>query len=131
MKYMDFQIVFNISKVKKTCKLIGQIHFWVQLEKEVLKFFWQNHKSNYGVSFNTQKGTHWWINFFSKSILLIYFRALFEKLDSFPEIQAICYFRALTTPKKNFILKLQLPWISYYMQKTNFLPQIVFEILKF
>ena len=56
----------------------------------------------------------------------------------FPEILAICYFRALwacqaylTTPKKNFMIKLQLPWISYCMQKANYLPQIVFEILKF
>ena len=50
----------------------------------------------------------------------------------------ICYFRALwtcqaclTTPKKIFIIKSQLSWTSYYMQKANFLPQIVFEILKF
>ena len=35
------------------------------------------------------------------------------------------------TQEKNFIIKLQLPWISYYMQKSNFLPKIVFEILKF
>ena len=56
----------------------------------------------------------------------------------FPEILAICDFRALwayqaclTTHKKNFIIKLQLPWISYYMQEGSFLPQIVFEILKF
>ena len=33
--------------------------------------------------------------------------------------------------KKNFMIKLQLPQISYYMPKANFLPQIVFEILKF
>ena len=58
--------------------------------------------------------------------------------QSFQEILAICYFRGLwecqtclTTPKKNFMIKLQLPWISYYMQKANFLPQIVFVILKF
>ena len=50
----------------------------------------------------------------------------------------ICYFRALwecqaymTTPKKNFKIKLQLPLISYDMQKVNFLPQKVLEILKF
>ena len=56
----------------------------------------------------------------------------------FQEILAICYFRGLwtcqtclTPPKKNFMIKLQLPWKSYYIQKTNFLPQIVFEILKF
>ena len=34
---MGFQIVFNISKIKKPCKLIGQVHFCLQLEKEVLK----------------------------------------------------------------------------------------------
>ena len=33
--------------------------------------------------------------------------------------------------QENFVIKLQLLWISYYMQKANFLPQIVFEILKF
>ena len=60
------------------------------------------------------------------------------KQQSFPEILLICYFRALwawqvclTTSKKNFMIKLLLRWISYYMQKAKFLPQIVFEILKF
>ena len=28
------------------------------------------------------------------------------------------------------MIKLQLPWMSYYMQKANFLPQINFEILE-
>ena len=32
--------------------------------------------------------------------------------------------------QEKFMIKLQLPWISYYMQKANFLPQIAFEILK-
>ena len=27
--------------------------------------------------------------------------------------------------------KLQFPWTTYYNQKPNFLPQIIFEILKF
>ena len=74
--------------------------------------------------------------FFSKSILLIYFRALNQQ--SFRVILAICYFGALwachaclTSPKKKFMIKLQLPWISYYMQKVNLLPEIVFQILKF
>ena len=58
--------------------------------------------------------------------------------QSFPVILAICYFGALwacqaclTSPKKKFKIELQLPWISYYMQKVNLLPEIVFEILKF
>ena len=29
---MGFQIIFNILKIKKSCKLIGQIYFRVQLE---------------------------------------------------------------------------------------------------
>ena len=33
--------------------------------------------------------------------------------------------------QENFMIKLQLPWLSYYMQKANFLPQIVFGILQF
>ena len=33
--------------------------------------------------------------------------------------------------QEKFMNKLQLPRISYYMQKENFLLQIVFEILKF
>ena len=41
--------------------------------------FSADHKDKYGASFNTQKSTHWWINFFSK-----YF---------FPEILAVCYFK--------------------------------------
>ena len=56
----------------------------------------------------------------------------------FPEIMVIWYFRVLwacqaclTTTNKNFMIKLQFPWISYYMQKENFLPQLSFEILKF
>ena len=57
---MGFQIVFNISKIKKPCKLIGQINFSLQPEKEVLKkCFWQNHEGNYGASFNNQESTHW------------------------------------------------------------------------
>ena len=53
MKYVDFLIVFNILKI------IGQIHFCLHLQKEVLKkCFWQNHKANYGASFNTQKSRH-------------------------------------------------------------------------
>ena len=57
---MGFQIVFIISKIKKKpCKLIGQIHFCLQLKKDFLKKrFWENHKGNYGESFNTQKSTH-------------------------------------------------------------------------
>ena len=68
---------------------MGHIHFRLQLENEILKkYFRQNHKGNYGASFNTQKSTRWWIKLFSKSILLIYFRALLDKL-------IISYFRAL------------------------------------
>ena len=59
MKYMGFQIVFNISKTEKTPRQTDlQLHFCQQLEKEVLKFFWQNNKRNCGASFNTQKITH-------------------------------------------------------------------------
>ena len=48
---MGFQIVFNKSKIEKPCKLVGQIYFCPQLEKEVLKkCFWQNHKDNYDAS---------------------------------------------------------------------------------
>ena len=35
-----------------------------------------------------------------------------------------------TTHKNNFMIKSQLPWISYYMQKAKFLPKKVFEISK-
>ena len=56
----------------------------------------------------------------------------------FPEILVIWHFRVLsacqaclTTPNKNFTIKLQFPWISYYMQKENFIPQLIFEISKF
>ena len=33
--------------------------------------------------------------------------------------------------REKFQIKLQFQWISSYMQKAKFLPQIVFEILKF
>ena len=122
---MGFQIVFNISKIKKPCKLIGQVHFCLQLEKEVLKKCFRQITKTTMVHHLTLKKAH-----IDGSIS---FQNIF-----FPEILAICYFRALwacqtclTIPKKNFMIKLQLPWISYYMQKANFLPQIVFEILKF
>ena len=66
------------------------------------------------------------------------FGQILLKQQPLPEILAICYFRALwvcqtclATPKKNFMIKFQLPWISYYMQKANFRLQTVFEILKF
>ena len=43
MKNLKFiyPIVFNISKIKKVCKRIGQMHFHLQLEDQVLeiKFF--------------------------------------------------------------------------------------------
>ena len=72
----------HIKNWKTPCKLTGQTHFCLHFEEDLLKkCFRQNHKGNYGASFNTQKSTHWWINFFSKSILLIYFRALLDKLD--------------------------------------------------
>ena len=59
----SFQHIKNNKK--KPCELIGQIHFCLQLEKEVLKKrFWQNHKGNYRASFITQKSTHWWIILF-------------------------------------------------------------------
>ena len=109
--------------------------------------FWRNvfgritKAANYGASFNTQKSAHWWINFFFKIHIADLFWSTFGQAwlnqQLFPEILAICYFRVLwacqtylTTPKKNFMIKLQYPWISYYMQKANSLPQIVFEILK-
>ena len=117
--------------------------FLLHLEKKVLKTcFWQNHKRNYGASFNIQKSTHRWINFFFEIHIADSFQSTFGQAglnqQPFPDILTIFYFRALwacqaclPTPKKNFIIKLQLPWISYYMQKSNFLPKIVFEILKF
>ena len=58
----NHEIVLNnfqhIKNLKKHCKPIGQIHFCLHHEKEVLKCFWQNHKSNYDASFNTQKSIH-------------------------------------------------------------------------
>ena len=79
------------------------------------------------------------MNFFFKIHIAELFQSSFGQAllnqQPFPEILAICYLRALwagqaclTTPKKNFMIKLQFPWISYYMQKANFLPQIVFDI---
>ena len=138
MKCMGFQIVFNISKIKKTLQTDWPNTFLpIISERGFEEIFWQNRKGNYGASFNTQKSTRQWIHFFfSKSILLIYFRALNQQ--SFRVILAICYFGALwachaclTSPKKKFMIKLQLPWISYCMQKVNLLPEIVFQILKF
>ena len=59
MKYMGFQIVFNISKVKKNpANSLAKYIFAYNLRKRFGNFFWQNHKSNYGVSLNTQKGKH-------------------------------------------------------------------------
>ena len=53
----------------------------------------------------------------------------FKFFFSFPEMLAILYFRALwecqaclTTPKRNFMINLHLPWISYYTHRPNFLP---------
>ena len=57
MKYMGFQIVFNTLKIETSCKPIGKMHFRLQFENQVLHTLgsWQNHKGNYGVSFNTKK----------------------------------------------------------------------------
>ena len=71
------------------------------------------------------------INFFFKIHIADLFQRTFGQVrlnqQPFPEILTICYFRALwrwqtcpTTPKKNFMIKLQLPWISYSMQKQTF-----------
>ena len=132
MKYMGFQIVFNILKTKKKpTNWLANYTFACKLRKRFWRHFFGRITKATMVHHLTPKKAHWWINFFSKFILLIYFRALL----AFPVILAICYFRVLwachrclTTPKANFIIVLQLLWISYYMQKANFLPQIVFEI---
>ena len=107
------------------------------------KRFWRDvfDRSNYGASFSNQKSTHWWINFSFKINIADLFQSTFGQawLDQqlLPAILAICYFRALwacqaclTTPNKNFMIKLQLLWVSFYIQKANFLPQILFEISK-
>ena len=103
------------------------------------KRFWRDvfDRSNYGASFSNQKSTHWWINFSFKIHIADLFQSTFGQawLDQqlLPAILAICYFRALWTcqaPNKNFMIKLQLLWVSFYIQKANFLPQILFEISK-
>ena len=79
MKYMSFQIIFNILKIKEFCRLIHQMYFRPQLPNQVLQTesFWQNNEDNYGASFNTQKGTHLLTKFFQ----LIHFRTFLGKLD--------------------------------------------------
>ena len=73
------------------------------------------------------------INFFFKIHIADLFQSTFGQhwlnQQPFPDILAICYFRGLracqsclTTPNKNVMIKLQLLWTSYYMQKANFLP---------
>ena len=135
MKYIGFQIVFNIFKIKKSCKVIGQLHFRLQLENHVL----QNHKIFGRITTMVHHLTP------KKYILKIHIADIFESSfrQARPNPATICrdigdlLFQSTigmlgkTTPKKNFMIKLQFPWISYYKQKANFLPQIVFEILKF
>ena len=44
MRYMGFQIVFTILKIKKSCKLTDQMHFQLQLENQVLRTKFCRHK---------------------------------------------------------------------------------------
>ena len=145
MKYMDFQIVFNILKIKKilqtdwpnTCLPTT----W-ELDFADIMFLAESQRQLWWWSFNTQKSTHWWIKVLYKTHIADLLRSTFGQAwlnqQFFSEILAICYFRALyacqtclITSKKNFSVKLKLPWISFYMQKANLLPQKVVKILKF
>ena len=56
---MSFQIVLNILKIKKTLQTDWRNTFLpITWERDFEEMFLQNHKSNYGASFNTQKSTH-------------------------------------------------------------------------
>ena len=124
MKYMGFQIVFNISKIKQTLQIDWPNTFLpTTWEREVLKkCFWQNHKGNYGASFNTQKSTYWWINFFQNPYCWFILEHSWTSLTKPTTLS-----REMTDmpdmPDHTKMVKLQ--------QKANSLPQIVFEILKF
>ena len=99
-------IVFNKLKIKKVCKRIGQIHFHLQLENEVLQIqgFWHNHKGNYVASSNLshpqppKKTTHWRTNFFFKihnaHLLQSILGQPSQTQRTFPETLGV-YFRAL------------------------------------
>ena len=144
MKYMGFQIVFNILNVKTTLQTDWPNTFSTTTWQ---KRFWRNVFGRITkvtmVHYLTPPKKHILMDqiFFQNPYCWFIIEQFWTSLtnqQSFPEILVICYFRALwacqaclTTPKKNFMIKLQLRWISYYMQKENFLPQIVFEILEF
>ena len=130
---MGFQIAFNILKIRKILKTDWPNIFFpttTRITKATMMHHLTPKKVHIDGSIFFQNPYCWFI--------LDTFGQAWLNQQLFPEILAISYFRALwtlqaclTTPKNNFMIKLQLPWISYYMQKVNFLSQITFKILKF
>ena len=68
-----------------------------------------------GVSFKT-KTSNWW----TKSFIRICVADFFQSTRA-----------CLTKPKENCMIKQKLPWTLNYIQKRNFMPQIIFVILTF
>ena len=70
MKYMDFQIVLNILKIKKILQTDWPNTFlpttW-ELDFADIMFLAESQRQLWWRSFNTQKSTHWWIKFFYKT----------------------------------------------------------------
>ena len=71
MQKMTFmpQIVFEILNFKKSCNPIGQEHFCLNSSTKFSQNmqFLQNHKGNYGASYETNKSTHQWTKIFANS----------------------------------------------------------------
>ena len=83
-----------------------------------------NHKGNYDASFKHPKSTHWWTNFFFK-IDVDLFQSIIQQawlnpttlsrdiVDLIFQNTMACQ-ACLTKAKKSHMIKLYLPWISYY-----------------
>ena len=139
MKYMCFQIVFKILKINKTLQTDWPNTFlpatWERNFQEI--FLAESQRQLPCIILKAHIDGSSFFKIHNADLFYSTFGQAWLNRQPFSEILTICYFRALwagqsclTTPKKKFMIKLQLPWIHYYMQKANFLPQIVLGILK-
>ena len=83
MKYMGFQIVFNILKIKKTLQTDWPNTIWPTTWERGFKenFLAESQRQLRCIIQHPKKHTLMDHFFFSKSIMLIYFTALLGKLD--------------------------------------------------
>ena len=144
---MGFHLVFNRLKIKKILQTDWSNTFspttWDPVFVDV-RFFAESQRPLWWIIQHPKNHTLMNLLSFFFFFFRIHISDLFQIIfgwtwlnqQPFPEILAICYFRALwasqaclTTIKKNLMIKLQLLWISYHMQKANFLPQIFLEII--